>query len=96
MAIFSRYVWFTQFLHSIPVSPIHNDQLPLQHICLSIEDVGVHQTCMVNQNSLQAGHVNITALEDSKQVLGTIFIDQQFEAKCFLFVTCTPYIEMLV
>ena len=51
---------------STRVGPIHNEQLPRYHICLPVEDLGVHQTCMVNQNSLQNLHVNVAALEYSK------------------------------
>ena len=92
MSVFSRSVWFPEFLHPIPVGPIHKEQLPLQHVCLPVEDVGVHQTSMVNQNPLEALHVNVTALQDSKEVLWPFLVKHQFKAKCYVFVTCTSYI----
>ena len=70
MSVLSRSVWFPEFRHPIPLGPINKEQFPLQHLCLPVENVGVHQTSMVNQNPLEALNVNVMALEYSKEVFG--------------------------
>ena len=74
MSVLSRSVWFPEFLHPIPVGPINKEQLPLQHVCLPVENVGVHQTSMFDQNPLEALHVNLTTLKYSEEVLRPILI----------------------
>ena len=74
------------------MGPINKEQLPLQHVCLPFENVGVHQTCLVNQNPLEAHNVDVTALEDPEEVLRFSLIQHQFKAKCNVFVTCISYV----
>ena len=74
VAILSRSVSFFQLLHAIPVGPIHQKKLPLEHFSIPVEDVGVNKAGMIHKDPLQTLHIYIPTLENHKEVFGSLFV----------------------
>ena len=79
MSVFTTSVWFFQLFHPIPMSAIYKEKFPLQHICFSVQDVGINQASMIHQYPLEGVHVDVTTLKNTKKIFRSLVLQHKLK-----------------